>query len=77
MTFTHSRSAFEVKLELYEVELLIDAHRASEYAAADDQDYHTALSSKQRREELERLLLARRKELEAEAAARKSSLPIG
>jgi hypothetical protein len=72
MAFTQSRSAFPVTLELYEVELLIDSHRASEYSAADEEDYQAAANNKQRREELERLLLERRKWLQAEALEAKS-----
>lgn len=65
--YTQSRTAFPVTLELYEVEALIDYHRGSEYTAADDRDYSTAESSKSRREDLEGQLLARRKQIQAEA----------
>lgn len=79
MTYTQSRSAFPVTLELYEVELLIDCHRASEISAADDYDYPAAERNKSRREMLEALLFARREDLTAEtdATRKMSSVPHG
>lgn len=67
MGFTHSRSALTTKLEQYEVEALIDWHRAQEFTFADDGDYPAAQSAKQRREDLEQQLSERREEMKAEA----------
>lgn len=65
--YTQSRSAFPVTLELYEVEALIDWHRAEEFNAADDGDYSAAGCSKTRREALEEMLKSRREAMKTEA----------
>ena len=52
MAFTHSRSAIDIKLEIYELEALIDWHRDNQYREADDQKYQEAANSQQRASEL-------------------------
>jgi len=60
MSFTHSRSAIDIKLEIYEVEALIDWHHENQYRSADRAEYQEAANSKQRSDELEGQLKAHR-----------------
>lgn len=52
MAFTHSRSAMNVKLEIFEVEALIEWHHDNQYRFADDHKYRDAADSQQRRSDL-------------------------
>lgn len=52
-----SRTAKSVKLERWEIEMLIDALLEKKYGAASKEEYHEADSYKRRAEEL-RLILA-------------------
>lgn len=52
MAFTQSRSAMDLKLEIYEVEALIEWHHDNQYRFADKQEYREAADSQQRRSNL-------------------------
>lgn len=66
MAFTHSRSAMDVKLEIYEVEAMIEWHHDNQYRFADSQQYREAADSQQRRSELIDQLNQHRAKLAAE-----------
>ena len=65
MAFTHSRSAADLKLEIYEIEALIQFHRDNQWEAANKEDYQLAANSKQRADQIEELLKEHRTRLSA------------
>lgn len=69
MNFTHSRTALDLKLEIYEVEMLIELHRENQWRQADKEEYEDADRSKQRAEQLACALTEHRIELSAHPPA--------
>jgi protein associated with RNAse G/E len=66
MVFTHSRSAMDIKLEIYEIEALVQFHRDSQWEAANKEEYQQAANDKQRADELEEMLKVHRTMLSEE-----------